>query len=340
MGPAGSKSSRLHRNQQSHTPEAQSWSPPSSTHSWLFMRSAQPICCGLRRRDTGILAPGAIHPDLVDRLSREATKAAQHVLTMCIRALDHCPPVDITFGEYLRAIITADCDLVEDDRLRYRVAFVEAFRRRGIYPPDVRTMSVDSLIWRTPENDEKSYSGQLEPLFKLLSGEVLQYVFAQSHGDITERRTLFDLQRMVRKKIHNWLDNYFQKGGRADAEYMGLDPNKKFEVHTSRFALRAKPDGGVVPQLLVTVLQADNVPADGTDPNGPSMIFEGGSSIVADLRKRTVKYCIRKNLKSKNRLAQQQGFCMAQITSARSTYVNNNPDNPEREPLALLHRGL
>ena len=73
---------------------------------------------------------------------------------MCIRALDYCPPVDITFGEYLRAIISADYDLVEDDRLKYRVAFVEAFRRRGIYPPDVRTMSVDSLIWRTPENDE------------------------------------------------------------------------------------------------------------------------------------------------------------------------------------------
>jgi hypothetical protein len=200
-------------------------------------------------------------------------------------------------------------------------------------------MSVDSLIWRTPENDEKSYSGQLEPLFKLLSGEVLQYVFAQSHGDLTERRTLFDLQRMVRKKIHNWLDNYFQKGGRADAEYMGLDPNKKFEVHTSRFALRAKPDGGVVPQLLVTVLQADNVPTDGTDPNGPSMIFEGGSSLVADLRRQVVKYCIRKNLKSKNRLALQQGFCMAQITNARSTYVNTNPDNPAREPFALLHRG-
>jgi hypothetical protein len=290
---------------------------------------------------TGILEPGAIHPDLVERLSGEATKAARHVLTMCIRALDYCPPVDITFGEYLRAIITADCDLVEDDRLKYRIAFVEAFRRRGLYPPDVRTMSVDSLIWRTPENDEKTYSGQLEPLFKLLSGEVLQYVFAQSHGDVTERRTLFDLQRMVRKKIHNWLDNYFKKGGgRADAEYMGLDPNKKFEVHAARFALRTKPDGGVVPQLLVTVLQADNMPADGDDPNGPSMIFEGGSSIVADLRRRVVKYCIRKNLKSKNRLTQQQGFCMAQITNARSTYVNTNPDNPEREPFALLHRGL
>ncbi len=288
----------------------------------------------------GILGQGAIHPDLVQRLASEASKAARHVLTMCIRALDYCPPVDITFGEYLRAIITADYDLVDDDRFKYRVAFVEAFRRRGIYPPDVRTMSVDSLIWRTPENDEKSYSGKLEPLFGLLSGEVLQYVFAQSHGDVSERNTLFDLQRQVRRKIHNWLDAYFKRGGSSDAQYMGLDPNKKFEVHAARFALRTKPDGGVIPQLLITVLQADEVQADATDPNGPTMIFEGGSSLVADLRRRKVRYCIRKNLKSKTRLAQQQGFRMTQITSARSTYVNTDPDHPEREPFALLHRGL
>ena len=289
---------------------------------------------------SGILAPGAIHPDLVERLTTEATKAARHVLTMCIRALDYCPPVDITFGEYLRAIISADCDLVEDDRLKYRVAFVEAFRRRGLYPPDVRTMSVDSLVWRTPENDDKTYSGRLEPLFQLLSGEVLQYVFAQSRGDVTERRTLFDLQRQVRKKVHNWLNAYFKKDGRSDAEYMGLDPAKKFEVDAARFALRTKPDGGVVPQLLVTVLQADNVPADAGDPNGPSMIFEGGSCLVADLRRKAVKYCIRKNLKSRSRLTQQQGFCMAQMASARSTYVDTSPDHAEREPFALLHRGL
>lgn len=289
---------------------------------------------------SGVLGPGAIHPDLVQRLAREASKAARNVLTMCIRALDYCPPVDITFGEYLRAIITADYDLVEDDRLRYRVAFIEAFRRRGIYPPDVRTMSVDSLVWRTPENDEKAYSGRLEPLFELLSGEVLKYVFAQSHGDVTERQTLFELQRSVRRKIHNWLDAYFKQGGRSDAEYMGLDPGKKFEVHAARFALRTKPDEGVVPQLLVTVLQADEVPADASDPNGPQMVFEGGSSLVADLRRRVVKYCVRKNLKSKTRLAQQQGFCMAQMTSPRSTYVDTRPDHAEREPFALLHRGL
>jgi len=289
---------------------------------------------------SGVLRPGAIHPDLVERLARETSRAAQHVLTMCIRALDYCPPVDITFGEYLRAIITADYDLVEDDRLKYRVAFIEAFRRRGIYPPDVRAMSVDSLVWRTSENDEAAYSGRLGPLFEQLRGEVLEYVFAQSHGEKSEREKLFDLQRSVRRKLHSWLEQHFKNRDRADAEYMGLDPDKKFEVHTARFALRSKPDGGVVPQLLVTVLQASEVPADASDPHGPKIIFEGGSSIVADLRRKVIKYCIRKSLKSQTRLAQQQGFAMARLTSARATYVNTDPDHPEREPFALLHRGL
>ena len=69
---------------------------------------------------------------------------------MCIRALDYCPPVALTFGDYLRALITADTDIVQDDDLGYRVAFIEAFQRRGIYPQDVRNLSVESLTWKPP----------------------------------------------------------------------------------------------------------------------------------------------------------------------------------------------
>src|SRR5205085_5305417 len=65
-------------------------------------------------RGTGVLPAGAIHPDLVHRLASEASKSASHVLNICIRALDYVPPVDITFGEFLRGLITADADLVED----------------------------------------------------------------------------------------------------------------------------------------------------------------------------------------------------------------------------------
>ena len=101
----------------------------------------------------GILPEGELHPDLVDRLAGEAAKSASHVLDMCIRALDYCPSVDITFGDYLRAIITADFDLVPNDVRNYRVAFVEAFRRYGIFPANVGTLSMETLLWPKPDED-------------------------------------------------------------------------------------------------------------------------------------------------------------------------------------------
>ena len=50
---------------------------------------------------SGILPEGALHPSLVDALAAEATKTAKHFLHMAIRALDYCPPFDITYGDYL-----------------------------------------------------------------------------------------------------------------------------------------------------------------------------------------------------------------------------------------------
>ncbi len=96
---------------------------------------------------SGILRPGDLHPDLARRFADEAVKAAQRVLTIAVRALDYLPPVDVTFGDYLRALITADFELVPDDTQRHRVAFVEAFRERGILPDDVRSLGEDSLRW-------------------------------------------------------------------------------------------------------------------------------------------------------------------------------------------------
>jgi hypothetical protein len=122
-----------------------------------FLRIYETRVSDLRRiatGGTGILSPGDIHPDLARRFADEAVKASQRVLTICIRALDYLPPVDITFGDYLRALITADADLVPDDPQRYRLAFIEAFRNRGIYPQDVRALGEESLRWRLIPKDK------------------------------------------------------------------------------------------------------------------------------------------------------------------------------------------
>ncbi|QDK17103.1 hypothetical protein ES815_01790 [Leclercia adecarboxylata] len=92
--------------------------------------------------------------ELVNRLAIEAAKAADQVLRMCVRALDYIPPVDLHFGEYLRAIITADTDLVAHDPMRYRIAFVEAFKKRGITVPGCISMAPESLLWDEPDLTE------------------------------------------------------------------------------------------------------------------------------------------------------------------------------------------
>lgn len=96
---------------------------------------------------SGILGDGAIDPDLVKRLAAEAAKSARHILRMCIRAMDYVPPVDVDFGDYLRAIITADHDLYPEDDHGYRRAIIEAFTAWGIYPDNQPVITERALLW-------------------------------------------------------------------------------------------------------------------------------------------------------------------------------------------------
>jgi hypothetical protein len=64
----------------------------------------------------------------------EGAKAADHLLTMAIRAIDYCPPVDITFSAYLSALLTVDREVVPNDRYGYREALVRHFAGYGITP--------------------------------------------------------------------------------------------------------------------------------------------------------------------------------------------------------------
>ena len=281
---------------------------------------------------SGILPLGELHPDLINRLSMEVSKAATHVLSICIRALDYCPPIDLTFGEYLRALITADRDLVEDDDLHYRVAFIEAFRRRGIYPRDLRTLSEESLVWRGPEEDGYSVSAPLLRGIKPLRRYAERLFYAKT------RKEVFYLARDMRREIHGYLQEHLDgtQGGAKDGRYLGLQVVRgrktRFEVRAARVANRIGPDGNLLPQFVVELLQKRNVAAQGR----PSSLFWGGCTLVADLYSSRIRYCIRKDVLSQTRQERQAAFRAAAEPSLRDTYFEAVHVG---EPFAMIHRG-
>lgn len=146
----------------------------------------------------------------------------------------------------------------------------------------------------------------------------------------------------MRRDLHEWLANHFatHADGRRDAAFLGIDPAFGFEVHTARFALRPSPDGYIDPQFLVGLLQQLHIPIDAERPGGETMPFEGGSTIVADLRRLKIRYCIRKTVTSATRQARQQAFVATRLESTRATYLGSGTILNDAEPFAALHRGV
>lgn len=100
-------------------------------------------------RKIGAQSPGA-RDHLIDLLTSEARRLAGEFLNIVIRTVDYCPPMDLTLGEFLRSMVTADWVTVPDDPHHYREALVLAFRRYGITVPGVPDLSEGSLLWRPP----------------------------------------------------------------------------------------------------------------------------------------------------------------------------------------------
>jgi subtilisin family serine protease len=303
-------------------------------------RRAAPLI-RLATNGTGVLPEGALHPGLVDCLTEEACKAARHVLRMCIRALDYCPAVDITFGEYLRALITADIDLVPDDRFFYRVAFMEAFRRRRLLPRDVRTVSEESLAWGTVEDMDLAWLDK-----------VVETLDLGRDRDLS-RKERFDLNETNRWAMWEILDAEFGRNPDLLAQF-GLLPNvprysdagkvKKplargkttFDVFSVRTARRVAPDGSFRTEVIATIHQRRPEYLDPANPDAGFFWFRGGSTLIFDPRQghHEVRYIIRKDSGSEFRLERQRDTARGGVGSAlRQLYFGKSVG----EPFALLH---
>ncbi len=310
-------------------------------------------------RGTGVLEAGALHPDLCNRLASEASKSAQHVLNMCIRALDYCPPVDITFGDYLRALITADSDLVLEDDLRYRVAVIEAFRRRGIYPADVRTLSVDSLRWPLVRElvDEESHSdGILQEDIGSIA-EKLRDLLRKTADFSPTRLDLFNNLREAQRDIHTVISDDVERGPFAKVTglalhsssappgmTLGRDGRPAFEIHSVRPAQRIGPDGDTLNQAVISITQKRMVPLEAGDqsPDAARFAFRGGCTLIFDLDTLSLRYCIRKLIGDEKRLEEQRRYRReGGSMSLKATYFSGvalDEEQKDEESFALLHR--
>ncbi len=170
----------------------------------IYKKRAEQILC-IASGGTGVLPDGFLHPDLVDRLTEIASSTSGRVLNMCIRALDYCPPVDLTFGEYLRALVTADYEFDPVDADNHRVAFVESFRRHGLMPHDVHSISVDGLLWRPTSAAPGEDESICVSLIKRWAADI-------SHWNLSKSRSeLYDLMKPKRAALHKYLGRVMKK---------------------------------------------------------------------------------------------------------------------------------
>ncbi|NEW95682.1 hypothetical protein [Rhodopseudomonas sp. BR0G17] len=284
-----------------------------------------------------------LHPDLVNRLTTEANKTAGHVLRMCIRALDYLPPVDITFGDFLRAIVTADADLVADDNHGYRIAIVEAFRRRGIYPRDCRSLAVDSLLWQQPDEDAN---------INWLDGIDLTYMESREavwRQAIDNAATFYGLLRDRSRFSSDTLRKMglsLRDGAPKTIRRSRSSGEPVFDVQSMRTTRRIGPNGEDLPQLVVEITQErrgfsdralqDQADSDGRASRGSDFVFRGGCTLVIDLHSRSIRYIVGKDIESASRLDAQRRFLFERDSeSLGSTYFALGS---REEPFAFLHR--
>jgi len=183
---------------------------------------------------------------LAEAVSDEATRTAQEFFRSCVRALDYLPPVDVTFGDFLRAVLTAEREFDPVDAEGVRRAWMEAFRRRGILPGDAQSFSEEALCW-LPRDDDP-------PL------QVDGLPFAGPLG------FKYDQQRATAMALRTFIDGH--------KEALHLDAEVEYAIPSFHQVYRVGKNGNLRWELVVEVVQT--LPAS----DKSSFPRRGGTTLV------------------------------------------------------------
>jgi hypothetical protein len=187
------------------------------------------------RAGGGTVGQADIPMPLAERLAAEASRTAEQFFIICARALDYCPPVDVTFGDFLRAVLTADLDLRPEDPDGVRDAFMEAFRLRGIVAGEAASFSEESLFW------PKVHRDALPPVTGLLFGDPNGLTKGEKdiNGDV------------------------LRAYGKTNAHLLGLDPaSGPIQAASFHPMFHMGQDGGLFVNMVVELVQTMRIPFD------------------------------------------------------------------------------
>ena len=272
---------------------------PHKLGSVLVSAVFEAFATALRRRSARYYRIAGLSPDdlrdaelsdeLVRALATEATETARQFLNICIRAIDYCPPVDIRLGEYLRALITSDSDVVSDDKYGYREALMRSFQRRGIFPENVGFMAEDALRWKSPETE------LLVPGLALTDLRFGVDLAAPAGEEEMQRRAhslgVFLTRPEVAKALH-----LVPIGTPLPRQLTYAAPIRIESIRNTR---RVTPDGRVNTELVAEVTQNCTMMV-GTD----LMDFSGGCTLIIDQAGK-IRYAIYKSVLSDTRPKEQ-----------------------------------
>jgi hypothetical protein len=240
--------------------------------------------------DGRAIIPNFLPSDLANRLAEEAAKTANRIQNICIRALDYCPPVDITFGDYLRALVTSDRDTMTEDDMGYRAALINAFRSRGIRPEGAVSYNEESLSW-DPYRGIASTTAN--PDFQKL------WKYLNQYEDDPDRENEEQLYERLWGKAESFRSE------------LGLSLNFPVQAKSLHQLHRARPDGSLRRQIVAELVQKrEAVDVEPGNPEAGKFTFRGGTTLIIN-RQGEVRFSISKPIEGpagEARLARQRAY--------------------------------
>lgn len=304
---------------------------------------------------SGRLPEGEIHPDLVARLTIDCSRTAQAVLAMCVRATDYLPPVDPTFSDYLRAMVTADYELNRDDASGLRAAMIEAFRVRGIRP-ETPFLAVDSLLLpaldrlhprdpvlariveqvvtlgaremsrntaRPKAARYRSSSASLSIPYDSFQRRQVQQAKDEVEGIDVEEAPESQWSTLA-KDLHGWAKNHWQ--------LLGLESQARIRLDGFHPVHRVAPSGEMLVEMVAQFVQTQKLPDD-----LGGLAYRAGVTLVATMDG-GIRYLIKKPFEPR-RLEAMRKWVGAFDTSRPVSWNGATPD-PDRVRKAFSARAI